>query len=79
MLAHVQASGHSLCGCGGYHYPHRPESPCCILNPLSALHDAARRHAEDDDLRRIAQALIQDHPEAADKVRALLSNWSVQL
>lgn len=77
MQAHIAASGHALCGCGAFHYPHRPGSSCCILNPLSALHDASRRHTEDDDLRRIAQAIIQDHPEATDKVMALLAHWRI--
>ena len=22
-----------VCRCGGYHYVHRPRSPCCHLNP----------------------------------------------
>lgn len=41
MMAHVKASGHKLCDCGGYHFPHREGSPCCHSNPMSALHAAA--------------------------------------
>ncbi len=78
MLAHVQASGHSLCGCGAYHYPHRPGSGCCVLNPLGALHDAARRHASEDDLCSLAAATITDHPETAEKVASLFDHWRIK-
>lgn len=50
---HIEASGCEVCRCGGYHYPHRPGSPCCKLNPNSAVHDAMRSGATDEDLWEI--------------------------
>ena len=31
MMAHVKASGHKLCDCGGYHFPQQPYSAVQIL------------------------------------------------
>ena len=43
LMEHVKASGHTKpCTCSGYHYPHRPGSPCCEGNPLSMYYVAAR-------------------------------------
>lgn len=42
MLAHTQATGHKLCGCGGYHYPHRPGSAYCTTNPNASYNLALR-------------------------------------
>lgn len=60
MLLHVAETGHKHCGCGGYHYPHRPGSPYCWLNPMSAYHDAARRGESADTLTDILIDLIWD-------------------
>lgn len=35
---HLQATGHRVCHCGGYHYAHRPGSSCCVSNPMSDVH-----------------------------------------
>jgi len=72
FLRHVAETKHAVCNCGGYHYPHRPASPYCEGNPLSALLLAERHGAEPEDLRRCAQHLIAEHPTHADKVRDLL-------
>ena len=49
MQAHLRASGHQLCHCGGYHYPHRAGSPYCEANPMApAL--AASRAGEPDEV-----------------------------
>ena len=42
MLAHIKATGHKLCTCGGYHYAHRPGSPFCQANPCAAYYHAWR-------------------------------------
>ena len=43
LTRHIRVSGHGLCNCGGYHYAHRPGSPCCEQNPYGAYNDAKRR------------------------------------
>lgn len=42
LLQHMATHEHAACTCGGYHYPHRPGSPCCELNPMVTLHRALR-------------------------------------
>jgi len=54
MQRHVSATGHALCQCGGYHYAHRPGSPCCDANPMGAWHLAARAGASEPELAEIA-------------------------
>ena len=76
---HVQATGHKLCQCGGYHYAHRPGSPYCAYNPVSALLLADRYGAEDDDLRRCALYIISETPALAPKVQALLKDWNIDV
>lgn len=51
---HLQQSGHKLCGCGGYHYKHRPGSPYCEGNPMSDVLLASRQGTADDELADIA-------------------------
>lgn len=43
LQQHLHSSGHKVCTCGGYHYPHRPFSKFCSANPLSDAHEAWRR------------------------------------
>lgn len=74
---HVQQTGHKLCRCGGYHYAHRPGSPLCEYNPLSALLLADRDGADEDDLIRCALYLISEAPALAPKVQALLKDWKI--
>jgi AMMECR1 domain-containing protein len=51
---HLQDSGHALCGCGGYHFKHRPGSPFCERNPMSALLLAMRAgNCSDEELLEI--------------------------
>lgn len=76
---HLRASGHRLCGCGGYHYAHRPGSPYCYANPLSALLHADLQGVEGDDLARCAQGVIEDFPSVEGRVRELLSTWGIDL
>jgi len=42
FVKHCLACPRKTCTCGGYHYAHRPGSPCCEHNPMSVLHSAAR-------------------------------------
>jgi hypothetical protein len=76
---HVQATGHKLCRCGGYHYAHRPGSPLCAYNPLSALRLADRDGADEDDLIRCARYIISETPTLAPKVQALLEDWKIDV
>lgn len=50
---HLRATGHKVCTCGGYHYAHRPGSPCCEQNPSCDLHQALRRGDKQDVLMEI--------------------------
>lgn len=74
---HLQTSGHALCRCGGYHYAHRPGSPYCTQNPVSALLVADRQGVGGEDLARCAKAIIEDTPHAAAKVRELMKKWEL--
>lgn len=76
---HVQQTGHRPCWCSGYHYAHRPGSPLCEYNPLSALRLADRDGADEGDLIRCAQYLIGEAPELAPKVQALLKDWNIDV
>jgi DNA-directed RNA polymerase subunit RPC12/RpoP len=38
------------CQCGGYHFPHRPGSPCCDHHPARDYWRALREGATGDDL-----------------------------
>ena len=53
MQQHIKLTGHKLCGCGGYHYPHRPGSPFCESNPRSAYYLALRASEPDEVLLEI--------------------------
>lgn len=79
---HIQATGHKLCQCGhvaygGAAFPHRPGSPFCAYNPLSALRLADRDGADEDDLIRCALYIISETPALAPKVQALLQHWRI--
>ena len=63
MMAHVKASGHKLCDCGGDHFPHREGSPCCHSNPMSALHAAARAGATAEELEDIFFDIVLTSPK----------------
>lgn len=62
LLAHCKEKGHSVCNCGGYHHAHRPGSPYCHKNPMSALLDAERAGASADELADMAVDLAFDNP-----------------
>lgn len=59
FTAHVRATGHRLCKCGGYHYQHRPGSPFCVHNPMSELLEASRRGESEEVLAQI-RAYIEE-------------------
>ena len=54
MQAHVNATGHKLCACGGYHYSHRPGSPFCDGNPMAPALRASREGASEEEVFEIA-------------------------
>lgn len=76
---HLRQTGHRRCNCGGYHYSHRPGSPFCESNPLGALRLADRYGADDADLIRCARSICEEVPNAAAKVRELLSTWKLEI
>lgn len=52
---HLRETGHRVCNCGGYWYPHRPGSPYCEQNAMSAVRIAARQEGiTADELLEIA-------------------------
>lgn len=47
LFKHQEEQRHrGPCTCGGYHFPHRPGSPCCEKNPYFQVHQT--RRAEGD-------------------------------
>lgn len=62
MLKHIDATGHSTCTCGGYHYPHRPGSTYCERNPLSGAWLAQRYGASDAEVADIIRKIEQPCP-----------------
>lgn len=55
LVEHCRAHGHKVCGCGGYPYSHRPGSPYCEQNAMSAVRIAARQEGiTADELLEIA-------------------------
>ena len=55
LVEHCRVHGHTVCGCGGYHYAHRPGSPYCEQNAMSAVRIAARQEGiTADELLEIA-------------------------
>ena len=55
LVEHCRVHGHTVCGCGGYHYAHRPGSPYCEQNAMIAVRIAARQEGiTADELREIA-------------------------
>ncbi len=77
---HVRETGHKLCRCGGYHYQHRPGSPLCAYNPLSALRLADRDGAAlIDMLRKHYPGIVGVPPALAPKVQALLEDWKIDV
>ena len=50
----LRETGHRLCRCGGYHFEHRPGSPYCERNPMSAALLASRSGASDEEVFEIA-------------------------
>lgn len=65
MQEHIKASGHVLCVCGGYWYPHRPGSPCCERNKLGAFNVCKREGVVGDDLTDVF-------------IECCLSEWDVR-
>lgn len=56
LLDHAKRWGHRVaCTCGGYHYPHRPGSPCCEANPLAHVNAAIRAGVPVDPLELAAE------------------------
>lgn len=75
LKAHLKASGHKMCNCGGYHYAHRPGSPCCIRNPLSALWIAMRQGEGPEVLQEIAAYVSTRGPDAANAARSFIDKY----
>jgi hypothetical protein len=62
MQEHINATGHKLCTCGGYHYAHRPGSPFCEANPNAAWHHAWRAGEPPEVLDEIMLDTVLTHP-----------------
>lgn len=70
---HLRESGHKACICGGYHYKHRPGSPYCVHNPMSAALLASRYGASDEEVADIALDLALSPSPAAAKPRKAMA------
>lgn len=68
LVAHVKATGHKVCGCGGYLYPHRPFSRYCDANPMADVYRAARDGATKEQLNDIALEIALTRPGRPMKV-----------
>jgi len=70
LVEHTRTAIHGVCRCGGYHYPHRPDSPCCEDNKLHVLNSAIRAgatRAEIEDIRlTLAVDWIFEHPPTTE-------------
>lgn len=75
---HLNASGHRVCTCGGYHYPHRKGWGCCHHNPLGAMHAASRQGEGPEVLLKIAASIVSDAPDLAGKVNELCASWNLK-
>ena len=58
MVKHCADHDHKVCDCGGYHYKHRPGSPCCKVNPMSPVHTALREGATSQEARDIEDDVL---------------------
>lgn len=66
---HLRETGHKVCDCGGYPWVHRPGSPYCVRNPMSAVLLAIRAdNCTDDELREIEIDCAVHHPGRPLKV-----------
>jgi len=64
LMKHQGDKGHQKpCTCGGYHFPHRPGSPCCEGNAYVTLERAKRAGASHEELLEafISDALFGKH------------------
>lgn len=62
LVAHVKATGHKACNCGGYGYKHRPNSPYCYQNAMADVRHAARRGETLEVQMEIAADSAWDRP-----------------
>lgn len=58
LLKHMEETGHKPCGCGGYPYPHRKNSPQCESHPMAPYHQAAAQGATSEELEDIEMDII---------------------
>lgn len=58
LLKHCADHGHKLCDCGGYHFKHRPGSPCCKVNPMAPVHQALRDGASVEQAQDIEDDVL---------------------
>lgn len=58
LLQHCATHDHKLCDCGGYHFKHRPGSPCCNKNPMAAVHQALRDGASVEEAADIELDIV---------------------
>lgn len=68
LVAHVKATGHKACTCGGYHYPHRPFSRYCDQNPMADAWRASRDGATEEQLADITLEIALTRPGRPLKV-----------
>lgn len=79
LKRHIAATGHRVCICGGYHYPHRPGSPYCTKNPLSIMYLAARSGEPEESLARLARTVAAEEPALAARVGEWCENFNLRI
>lgn len=62
LLAHAEKHNHRVCGCGGYHYPHRRGSRFCVHNTYVDYHVAKRDGATGEGLWDAWMECVWDRP-----------------
>lgn len=58
LWEHIKATGHKACTCSGYHFPHRPNSPCCDVNRMATYHRALRAGATQEELEDLLLDIV---------------------
>lgn len=67
LLKHIEQSGHKLCNCGGYHYPHRPLSGYCHQHEQAGSRLASREGSSDEEMMDIAVEIAWSDPGRKSK------------
>ena len=68
LQMHIKLTGHKVCTCGGYPYPHRLMSRYCYDNPQAPAAYIARAGATDEEVLDVSIDLALTNPGRPLKV-----------